>query len=751
MAVTRIAFNISAGILGVVLQAPAQSLGSIQLGSPTARENPASAYDTSTKSAVRYGRTSGSTILMPTFLARRDYLGLRANYIQVADTNGDGFPDVIASEAGFIQVLLGSRQGTFNAGPNSNTTMSALTFVAADMNGDGNIDLVQPGYSCLPQGGCNVPGVGISMGNGDGTFQFGIFYQINDIGTSYVVVGDFNRDGIPDIATPGNMGVWLLTGKGDGTFNAPVLAAPLPQGAQKIAALDFNGDGNLDLVVTMPQGGTYHKGSGFVVLLGNGNGSFRSPLSFSQPKQPNGLEVGVPYRGGHPGIVLSTDSSSDVFIYAGNGAGGFGGPAQVNLPGAYASIAIADLNGDGFPDLISPAANIALGSPTGFKPPIFYPTAGGYQVISADLRNDGLTDIVTNGAAVSVLLSQGHGRYQDGVWTQVAGGGGYGAKADFNRDGKPDLAVVTETGVSILLGTGNAGSPFIAGPSILVTGAGAPVAGDLNGDGIPDLVVPMNGSPNALLAYIGNGDGTFSLKSTTPTPDSGGWLVLADINHDGKLDFISSGNLLGLGNGDGTFQTPVPFVASPPSTGFSNIAVGDINNDGWPDVVLTSGVPYVNAYTLLNNREGGFTQVPAEYGAFDTQAILFDLNADGNLDLIVCSEESGAASVYLGDGTGQFVSQAFLTHPLNIPGYVMAADLNGDDIPDIGLLQGNSLEIFLGTGGATYATPFSIGIGTAPGAVFVENLHGQLPSAGVPDIVAPDQSGGVMVLINRTK
>jgi len=81
----------------------------------------------------------------------------------------------------------------------------------------------------------------------------------------------------------------------------------------------------------------------------------------------------------------------------------------------------------------------------------------------------------------------------------------------------------------------------------------------------------------------------------------------------------------------------------------------------------------------------------------------------------------------------------------------MVADLNGDGIPDIAILGSDTLEIFLGLGGAKYASPFEIGTGPAPGDILVENLHGQPPRAGLPDIVAPDTSGGVVVLINKTK
>jgi hypothetical protein len=456
-----------------------------------------------------------------------------------------------------------------------------------------------------------------------------------------------------------------------------------------------------------------------------------------------------------PGIALSTDGSSYVFLYSGNGAGGFSGPSYVDLPGVDRDgLTLGDVNGDGIPDLVSSDAYVAYGIGGGrFTKPAGYTTAGGgTDVVLADLRNNGLTDIVTSGYyAVSVLLNQGKGKFEEGIWTNVSGGASCGVAADFNGDGKPDLAVITSTGVSILLGTGKAATPFTTGTPIAVTGAACMVTGDLNGDGIPDLLVAVNGSPNALLTYLGNGNGTFTLKSTTATPNSGGFVVLADFNHDGKLDFATSGNLLALGNGDGTFQAPAAIVANPPSTGFSGIAAGDINNDGWPDLVLTnSAVPYNNVFVLLNNQHGGFTQVPANFGATTNQPILVDLNGDGDLDLVL-SGGSGA-EVYVGNGKGAFTYKVSLGGPFGaFTGFNYVADVNGDGIPDVLVTGFDTLMVYLGEGGVTYASPFSIGLGPAPANLLVENLHGQSSTAGRPDIVTPDASGGVLVLLNLTK
>jgi hypothetical protein len=154
----------------------------------------------------------------------------------------------------------------------------------------------------------------------------------------------------------------------------------------------------------------------------------------------------------------------------------------------------------------------------------------------------------------------------------------------------------------------------------------------------------------------------------------------------------------------------------------------------------------------LNNHEGGFTQVATNFGAGTAQPILADLRGNGNLDLVLGASSGSGAFVYLGNGNGTFTSPGKLYYGPSgaATGAYSVADVNGDGIPDLLILGDDTLDVYLGEGNATYATPFSIGTGPSPDGLLVENLHGQSAKAGIPDIVAPDTSGGVMILFNLT-
>ncbi len=658
----------------------------------------------------------------PDFFGRRDYTG-GGWAVGVADANGDGIPDLLVTPYQGFGVLLGNGDGTFRSGPSQFLGVQFVTGVTpVDLNGDGKVDVVLAAGPII-----------VLFGNGDGTFGGKTSYSVSDsLGAS--VVGDFNGDGIPDIAAVGQSGVWIFAGKGGGVFD-PGVEIPFNADGWEIAAADFNGDGKLDLAVTT--------GTGVTVLLANGGGTFDiEPLTAAGPSYH--LAVGDLNGDGHPDIAASISGSAYTYLYFGNGTGGFDGPQFTKLDSSGA-LRIGDVNGDGIPDLISDVVEIALGNGNGtFRKPVYYPVASTlvtYAMTVGQLRTNGPLDvIVQNTNVLSVLLNTGKGHLEDGIPVPVTGGAGCEIPADFNRDGKPDLAVCTSAGITIFLGTGKAESPFTTGTSIPFTGGVNMAIGDFNNDHIPDLLV-SNGSN--IYCYTGNGDGAFTLASTTA--NTGGTLAIGDFNKDGNLDFVTSGHQLVLGNGDGTFQTPTSILTQ---IGSSDIGAADLNNDGYTDLVLTD-VFSTDMYVEINNRHGGFDQAIVHLSYNPNSGIFFaDLNRDGNMDMVIASA-LGGASVYLGNGKGGFTlsSQPLYTVGGNT---TLVADVNGDGIPDIGINYYGCMALMLGVGDGTFASPFYLGTQPYAGVYAAANLHGQPASAGLPDIITGD-GNGLLVLVNTTK
>ncbi len=121
--------------------------------------------------------------------------------------------------------------------------------------------------------------------------------------------------------------------------------------------------------------------------------------------------------------------------------------------------------------------------------------------------------------------------------------------------------------------------------------------------------------------------------------------------------------------------------------------------------------------------------------------------------MVVSQFSLAGATVYMSGEKGKFAVKQNFTYPIDFQQSAFSlADVNGDSVPDLLVLNAGSLGIYLGKGNGTFeSTPFFIGPGEAPGMILTENLHGQAASANLPDIVLPDSTGGVMVLINTTK
>ena len=339
-----------------------------------------------------------------------DWMGLA-----VADLNEDGKLDLMTttlSRLGVV-VILGHGDGTFEEGPDI-AVAAADSVRAADLNGDGHLDLIATGDQ-----------LAVLTGKGDGTFEAPVYYAVgSDLGTADLnlrgpAVADVDADTIPDLVVANWLGSQLavLPGKGDGTFR-PALLYPCPD-CTAVALGDLNGDGAVDVVTT----------------------SF-PPLA-----------------------RFTADTKGRLFVFLNDGEGRLK-RAEYDPQGHALAVALGDLNGDGALDVItgndrSYSVSVLLGNGDGtLAQAQTYPAGNAHSVAVVDLDGDGKLDILSGSledAKVWFHHGTGDGRLIEtqGIAAQTNGAGGLLA-VDLDGDGKLDLALtdssVDRSVVSIFLG-----------------------------------------------------------------------------------------------------------------------------------------------------------------------------------------------------------------------------------------------------------------------------------------------------------
>ena len=712
-------------------------------------------------------------------------------FVLVADLNGDGIPDLVLG-SNQVSIYLGKADGTYTkAATPSIQGPTSYPIVIADFNGDGIPDLAVPLY------GSNE--IGILLGQGNGTFAAPVMASVpgSIVDITQVVVGDFNADGIPDLAVidRDNSAVDILLGNGDGSFAGEATEPSISGVPNYIATGDFNGDGKTDLAVTESAGT-------IAILLGNGDGTFAASESVNSGISGAPVAVADFNLDGKPDLALAagTGASEAVVVFTGNGNGTFNSPFSGSSPTSTSDtwIQVADFNQDGAPDVVladsNGSATVFLNNGTGSLSQSF-PVVSGLnvpyylEVAVGDLNGDGYADIVAGGyysSSQGLYLTEPTETASASASTQVNGVGQHLAQASFPAEGGYESSVsgsiplwgllpTTSTTLNVTWG-GSTVTSVTPGTAVLLTaqvkvGAAPVTAGQVN---FCDASAQHCTDIHILGSAALNSSGTATFKFV---PGSGAHTYQAQFVEDG-FGLASASNVASLN------------VGPPPTPVYSDTAAITINNGSPGNYSLkatvigyggpaspTGKVTFLD--TSLNNSVlataflgtgipgiGFLESLSPSFGTYPNNEVTADFNGDGVTDLAILSSDNSfgggpfTVSVFLGNGDGTFRAGPTI-QPSGIQSgpFMISGDFNQDGKPDLAILSAYSpsyLTILLNTGNGSFsAKPTVVAISqgngggdVVPGTMAAADFNGdgKLDLAVVGDYVS---AGGVGILLGN--
>ena len=650
-----------------------------------------------------------------------------------ADCDGDGLPD----ECEFKPLGL----GIFGEGPS--VTDRTEDSVAADLSGDGKTDLV---LGAVVPGGSST--LFLLLSSEGYTFAPAVEYDAG-VGLKTIAADDWNGDGAIDVAATNSDAVLFFANQGDGTLAAPVRLPTVGEG-ELLDAADVNGDDRVDLVV----GTSAERAIEIFVSLPGAGFERRGPFPFdARPEALDGVDVDL--DGDHDIVVLSR-SSATITILLNDGQGVLTVAETVAVPGRNPVEVLAeDLDGDAFPDLaVATLRGVAVlfGAADRTFPVHEFVEVSPSSLIAADINGDGAIDLVTGSSSsslVSILVNSGERTFGPSAVNssmKVTWRPETLAAGDFDGDGDADVAVTDKGSAAVnVLWNGESG---VATSGLARTGGlirvgfkphGA-VAGDFNGDGIPD-VATSNGDGQNVSLLFGTGSGTFE----EPTLESGRHYLFEGSGH---LNHITAGDLDGDGDleaiavergrahvgilrnrGDGTFD---PRISFPVGDGAYHVQGADLDGDGDIDLAVANAA--ANTASLLYNAGDG-TFDESETLTVETQpesVALADLDDDGDIDVAVANRVAASISLFFRRDDATYAAPPSLP-TLGEAISITTADFDVDGDTDLLSINATDAEIFFNSGGTDLERggtfPLDVPIGQPPFSVTSADLNGD----GFPD------------------
>ena len=420
------------------------------------------------------------------------------------------------------------------------------------------------------------------------------------------------------------------------------------------------------------------------------------------------------------------------------------------------SAAVADFNGDQWPDLAIPSYSpnslaIYLGDGTGrFLPPTVYAAGSGPRFAAvSDLNADGLLDVIVanqDSRDVSVLLATGPGTFAPQRRFSAGLAPRHVTAARLNGDAFPDLLVSNEgeASVSVLFGDGT-GSFLPATKIVTGTTPRSTVVGDFNEDGAADVAV-ANGGADDVWIFVGDGSGNLNFFGAFQCGQKPFTIATGNLNGDAHLDLVvpnfegTTATVL-FGTGLGSF---LPGITLPAGASPHSVTIAEFDGNGAADLAVSNRDG--NTVTILLGTGGGaFTRV-GEFGVGSGtfHAVPADVDRDGHLDLVSADRDGGTVTVLHGLGDGHFIAPRAFSAGLS-PRGVAAGDVNADGKPDVVTANTNSntVSVLLGAGAGTLGSAQHLAVRTSPYSPLLADFTGD----GVADIaVANGGANNVSVL-----